>query len=72
MSKLNTIFDLVSAALHSSHISENEFKLIMNEVDHYNKRKWDIRSKAWKNYKKITISDEEKDKLIESIHTNNK
>ena len=59
MSKLNTISDLVSTALCESHISDDEFKLIKNKVDRYNKLKYEIQSKARKNYKEITISDEE-------------
>ena len=49
MSKLNTISDLVSTSLCDSHISDNEFKLKMNEVERYNKLKYEIRSKATKN-----------------------
>ena len=60
MSKLNTISDLVSAALMDGHISDQEFKLIMNEVLKYTQMKADIRSKASKSYKSITISESEK------------
>ena len=67
MSKLNTISDLVSTSLRDSHISDDEFKLIMNEVDRYNKLKYEIRSKPRKNYTAITISAEEKNKLIDNI-----
>ena len=48
MSKLNTISDLVSTPLLDSHFSDDEFKLIMNEANLYNKLKYDIRSKAIK------------------------
>ena len=53
ISKLNTISDLVSTSLRDSHISDDEFKLIMNEVKSYNKLKYEIRSKAIKNYKEV-------------------
>ena len=64
MSKLNTISDLVSAALMDGHISDQEFKLIMNEVMKYTQMKADIRSKAAKSYKSITISESEKNELL--------
>ena len=64
-SKINTISDLVSSALMDSHVSDEEFKLIISEVEKYCKMKNDIRSKAMKSYKSIAISEEEKNKLIE-------
>ena len=48
-----------------SHVSDEEFKLIINEVGKYGQMKNDIRSKAMKSYKSIAISEEEKIKLIE-------
>ena len=64
-SKVNTISDLVSSALMDSHVSDEEFKLIISEVKKYGEMKNDIRSKAMKSYKSIAISEEEKNKLIE-------
>ena len=64
-SKINTISDLVSTALKDSHVSDEEFKLIISEVEKYRQMKDDIRAKAMKSYKSIAISEEEKNKLIE-------
>ena len=59
-SKLNSIKDLISKALTDGNISENEFKLILDELDKYNKLKDGIRSKQTDG-----LSDIERKKLIE-------
>ena len=42
-SKLNTMADRISAALTDDKISEEEFRLILSEVDKYNQMKAEIR-----------------------------
>ena len=42
-SKLNTIADRISVALNDDKITEEEFRLILSEVDKYNKMKAEIR-----------------------------
>ena len=44
-SKLNSVKDLISKALNDVQISDNEFKLILDELDKYNKMKDSIHSK---------------------------
>lgn len=43
--KLNTINDLISKALKDEHISEEEFSLILGELEKFNKMKEEIRVK---------------------------
>ena len=43
VSKLNSIVDRISAALTDDKISEEEFRLILSEVDKYNQMKAEIR-----------------------------
>ena len=43
VSKLNSIADRISAALTDDKISEEEFRLILSEVDKYNQMKVEIR-----------------------------
>ena len=42
-SKLNTIADRISVALNDDKITEEEFRLILSEVDKYNQKKAEIR-----------------------------
>ena len=58
-SKLNSIKNLISKALTDGEISEQEFKLILDELDKYNKLKESIHSKQ------TGLSEAEKKKLIE-------
>lgn len=58
-SKLNSIKDLISKALTDGQISENEFKLVLDELDKYNKLKDNIHSKQ------TGLSESERKKLIE-------
>lgn len=58
-SKLNSIKDLISKALTDGQISENEFKLVLDELDKYNKLKDNIHSKQ------TGLSEAERKKLIE-------
>ena len=65
MSKLNTISNLVSAALMDGKISDEEFRLIMSEIEKFQQMKNDIRTKAVKAHSEITIDAETKKLLIE-------
>ena len=58
-SKLNSIKDLISKALSDGQISENEFKMVLDELDKYNKLKENIHSKQ------TGLSESERKKLIE-------
>ena len=44
-SKLNTIADRISVALNDDKITEEEFRLILSEVDKYNQMKTEIRGR---------------------------
>ena len=44
-SKLNTIADRISVALNDDKITEEEFRLILSEVDKYNQMKAEIRGR---------------------------
>ena len=57
--KLNSVKDLISKALNDGEISDNEFKLILEELNKYNKLKDNIHSKQ------RGLSETERKKLIE-------
>ena len=50
--KVNTIHDLVSKALKDNAISDQEFSLILSEVDKFEKLKLEIRQKTHKDTEK--------------------
>ena len=56
-SKLNTIADRISVALKDDKITEEEFRLILSEVDKYNQMKIEIRGRQ-----KQSLSEDEKKK----------
>ena len=58
-SKLNSIKGLISKALTDGQISENEFKLVLDELDKYNHLKENIHSKQ------TGLSESERKKLID-------
>ena len=58
-SKLNTISDHVSKALQDNIVSDEEFTMILSELDKYHQMKEEIRSKT-----KTKIDDETKQSLI--------
>ena len=60
-SKLNTISDHILAALADDKISDEEFRLILSEVDKYNQMKEEIRSHQTQG---IGLSETEKNELI--------
>lgn len=66
-SKLNTITDHVSSALMDGQISDEEFRLIMDEVNKYNQMKSDIRANARKAHSAVkppVLDEETKNSLI--------
>jgi dsDNA-specific endonuclease/ATPase MutS2 len=58
-SKINTISDHISRALRDNHITDDEFSLIMYELDKFNQMKDEIRTKI-----KTEIDDETKQSII--------
>ena len=54
-SKLNTIADRISVALNDDKITEEEFRLILSEVDKYNQMKTEIHGRQ-----KQSLSEDEK------------
>ena len=64
-SKLNTINDHISKALKDNYISEEEFALILGELDKFNKMKEEFRSKT-----KVVIDEETKKSLINQGRAN--
>ena len=64
-SKLNTINDHISKALKDNYISEEEFALILGELDKFNKMKEEFRSKT-----KVVIVEETKKSLINQGRAN--
>ena len=60
--KLNTISDHISKALIDNHISDEEFSLILSELDKFNQMKEEIKSKI-----KLEIDEEMKQSLIAKV-----
>ena len=58
-SKLNTIADRISVALNDNKNTEEEFRLILSEVDKYNQMKAEIRG-----HQKHSLSEDEKKQTI--------
>ena len=58
-SKLDTISSIVSKAVEDSHISHQEYQLILKEVEHYRKMKEEIRTKSKKTTDAITAEQRE-------------
>ena len=58
-SKLDTISGLVSKAVEDSHISHQEYQLILKEIEHYRTMKEEIRTKAKKTTDAITAEQRE-------------
>ena len=58
-SKLDTISGIVSKAVEDSHISNQEYQLILKEVEHYRKMKEEIRTKSKKTTDAITTEQRE-------------
>lgn len=65
-SKLNSIKDLISKSLTDGQISESEFKLVLDELEKYNKLKENIHSKQTnRSQDDSSFIESEKKKLIE-------
>ena len=58
-SKLDTISGIVSKAVEDSHVSHQEYQLILKEVEHYRKMKEEIRTKSKKTTDAITAEQRE-------------
>ena len=58
-SKLDSISGLVSKAIEDSHISHEEYQLILNEIKHYRTMKEEIRTKSKKTTDAITAEQRE-------------
>lgn len=63
-SKLNTIADYISKALDDDKISDEEFHLILSEVEKYNEMKSEIRGRQ---KQRVDITEIEKKKLLDEI-----
>ena len=59
-SNLNTIADHISVALNDDKITEEEFRLILCEIDKYNKMKAEVRKRQ-----KQSLSKDEKSRLFQ-------
>ena len=59
VSKLNSIKNLISKALNDGQISEQEFKMVLDELDKYN----ELKNKT--HTKQVGLGEQEKKKLIE-------
>lgn len=64
-SKLNTITDHVSSALVDGRISDEEFRLIVDEISKYNQMKAEIRAGAQKAHAAVALDEETKKALIQ-------
>jgi len=64
-SKLNTIADHVSIALFDGEISDDEFRLIIDEVAKYHQMKSEIRAGAQKRHASVALDEETKNALIQ-------
>ena len=63
-SKLNTVLDHISMAMRDGVCDENEYKLILDEVDKYRKMKADIKRGARVSHSAAAIDEEIKKSLI--------
>ena len=64
-SKLNTIADHVSTALTDGAISDEEFRMVVDEVSKYAQMKAEIRVGAKKAHAAVTLDEETKNSLIQ-------
>lgn len=63
--KLNTISIYVSKSLRDDQISDEEYELILNEMEQYNKMKIQIRTQAHKTHAAVQLDEETKNSLIQ-------
>jgi len=64
-SKLNTIADHVSTALMDGKISDEEFRLVVHELQKYEQMKLEIRVSARKAHAAVKLDEETKNSLIQ-------
>lgn len=64
-SKLNTIADHVSSALMDGRVSDDEFRLIIDELHKYDQMKAEIRAGAQKAHAAVALDEETKNSLIQ-------
>ena len=64
-SKLNTIADHVSSALADGQISDEEFRMVIDEVNKYTLMKAEIRAGAQKAHAAVALDEETKNSLIQ-------
>ena len=64
-SKLNSISDHVSRALTDGRISDEEFRIVVDEVHKYTQMKAEIRARAKKAHAAVTLNEEAKISLIQ-------
>ena len=62
MSKLNSVLGIISKAIEDNKISDEEFKLVRDEMEKYNELKAQIQTKVSKNQ---NVTEEEKRLIIE-------
>ena len=62
MSKLNSVLGIISKAIENNKISDEEFKLVRDEMEKYNELKAQIQTKVSKNQ---NVTEEEKRLIIE-------
>jgi len=69
--KLNTINDIVSKSLNDNQISDQEFYLIVNEMDKYNQMRQSIRNKRYRKNKlennDVRLEEKKKQRMREEI-----
>ena len=64
-SKLNSISDHVSRALTDGQISDEEFRIVVDEVHKYTQMKAEIRARAKKAHAAVTLDEKAKNSLIQ-------
>ena len=64
-SKLNTIADHVSSALADGQISDEEFRMVIDEVNKYTLMKAEIRAGAQKAHAAVALDEETKNSFIQ-------
>ena len=64
-SKLNTIADLIAKAMRDKQITDEEFALILSELNKYDQLKLDIRNASKGSYSAVRIDEQAKNELIQ-------
>jgi len=61
-SKLDSISGIVSKAVEDAHVSHEEYRLVLREVEHYRKMKQQIRTKS--KHETDTITSEQREAIL--------